>query len=259
MYIQERAINKLCYIIIYNVHMNIVIATNNGMLMLPHLLKSFEEKNVKHPIYIVDTISTDPKFIDYLDNLNYDLNITVEKLSEPLREIACLYHVYEKYQLDDYFYMHDSFILKDPKIFGLYEEIWEAKKDTIGCIAWNTFHSTLEGDKKQIVDIFKVEDKPFMGIFGSILYTKKYVLDVLAKNGKLDFRPREKADCGIMEWASARIFDVLGYEVVSFHPTNTDLIRCPYLLKMLSDRDPEWKTHLHGHPNYYKNIIGNGI
>ena len=42
---------------------------------------------------------------------------------------------------------------------------WESNKDTIGCIAWNTFMSHLDGDKKIITEIFKVVDKPFLGIF----------------------------------------------------------------------------------------------
>lgn len=151
--------------------------------------------------------------------------------------------------------MHDSFILKDPNIFNLYNEIWESKKDTIGCIAWNTFMSQLDGDKKIITEIFKVEDKPFLGVFGTVYYTRKNVLDHMSRKGLLDFRPKIKDDCGIMEWAAGRIFDSLGYEVHSFNPPNSDLISCKYLLKLLSDRDPEWKTHLHAHPNYYKNIL----
>jgi hypothetical protein len=104
----------------------IIIATNNGMEFLPNLLSDLEKFNITEEISIIDTQSSDSKFIDYLENLKsfnkFKLNINVYQT--PYRGFDTGAYVYSIKNLksDRFIFLQDSIRIKSKDFFNLIDE-----------------------------------------------------------------------------------------------------------------------------------------
>ena len=95
----------------------IIIATNNGLDNLPRLLRSIEDTNkLNIPISIIDTGSTDVKFLDYLDN--FDIKYTIYKINGGYDSGAYIY-AYENIKSEYYIFLQDSIEITSSEFYEI--------------------------------------------------------------------------------------------------------------------------------------------
>ena len=104
----------------------IVIATNNGINLLPNLLSDLEKFNITEEISIIDTQSSDSEFINYLDNLKsfnkFKLNINVYQTPYRGFDTGAYIYAIQNLKSDRFIFLHDSIRIKSVSFFNLIDE-----------------------------------------------------------------------------------------------------------------------------------------
>jgi hypothetical protein len=105
----------------------IVIATNNGGYHLPLLLESLNALDYKIDVSIIDTQSNDIDSINFLENIdikNYKFNISIYQTPYKGYDTgAYIYAIKNIKNVDRFYFIHDSIIIKDIKLFDEIDKI----------------------------------------------------------------------------------------------------------------------------------------
>lgn len=158
----------------------IVIATNNGMAFLPKLLDSFSKYGTAgHKVCIVDTGSTDPVYIDYINSLDKDAYIIMKT---PYRgyDTGAYIWAYRNTNESEYLFMHDSMEVVDSG--------WVEEFSTHGDVCAYSFFKLNYFDFQfnHFKDVGIYNPNTTVGMAGPIFYIKRPILDLLDAQFNLD-------------------------------------------------------------------------
>jgi hypothetical protein len=138
----------------------IVIATNNGKGYLPTLLNSLEDCDLERKV--VDTGSTDPEFLRYLETIG------AERTQGGWCMGAYLYAL-ENFDRPWYLFLHDSLVVKDPQFLKRFQEIGEA-------VGWLSFPMAFDSASQEAYVRSFWPDLAPKGCFGPIFYATREAL-----------------------------------------------------------------------------------
>jgi len=181
----------------------IVIPYFNGKEFLPNLLASIPKD--KYRVLVVDTGSTDPDSVELLNNID----VLVDKTDVAGFGLGGYILAYDKYPSDEYFFMHDSMVVKDPDFIEKFRE----KGDVVG---WLKFPFSEQHDdyiNYLTADYGDYSDAPEFGIFGPIFYAKKEALDAVRELGYFKEYPTDKQHLCAQERGMAIAFKRAGYDM----------------------------------------------
>lgn len=181
----------------------IVISTNNGINYLPRLLNSIDVHGTcGHTVCIVDTGSTEPEFIHYLDSLDTSKYIIHKQLGG--YDTGAYIYAYNTYNEAEYIFMHDSMeVLSNTWV----DEFTACNKDVCYYSAFDLFFDSPE-HFDWVVNKGIYTPRTTHGIFGPIFYIKRTVLDAISIKFDLNsVIPLNKIEQQIMERGWAMMID----------------------------------------------------
>lgn len=173
----------------------VVIATNNGKKYLQKLLPT-----VKYNYVVIDTGSTDPASIKYFDSL-LCRKVRINGGYSP----GAYEYAYRNIEAEEYFFMHDSMIVKKPNFI----EDFRAKGEVC---AWLHFYFAPEHGRDYL-NKFPGEGNPTWAIFGPIFYAKKSAMDKLNELQLLPPRCNNRDEAVAAESGYGLAFHRAGIEV----------------------------------------------
>jgi len=178
----------------------IIIATNNGKNYLNNLLISFESFNIKKPIHIIDTGSTDIDCIGFLEDIKSnkifkDLNILTHKTPYKGFDSGAYIYAIQNIESEKYYFLHDSITIKD---FNFFNKIDEKLKSGV-VVPLIVFNSNKYDNQDQIdFSLNKIGVSEFdFGIFGPMFAITKNDVSKIKKS--LNFFPTKKNEQMAME------------------------------------------------------------
>ncbi len=169
----------------------IVVAAHDNIEVLNNLLTSMKNNNVMIPICIVNTGSILPDFVSYLESIHDifpELNVLV--LHGPSQyEAGAWVHAYKNTNADEYLFIHDSMICNCNDPLQVFRE--KASIEELDVVAFRCFHGLwgmhdgLHNMTEKAFGHRDVNKYHQLGVFGSIFYCKRHVLDKLFQNNLL--------------------------------------------------------------------------
>lgn len=183
----------------------IVIATNNGITHLPRLLQSIDVHGTgEHKVCIVDTGSTNPEFIQYIDSLDTSKYIIHKQIGG--YDTGAYIYAYREFNESEYLFMHDSMeVLSDTWMddFTAY--------NTDVCY-YSGFRMCFDGNEQVewLCNKNIYNAGCLLGVFGPIFYVKRIVLDAISTRFNLDsIIPTSKVEQQHMERGWAMMIDTV--------------------------------------------------
>lgn len=212
----------------------IVIATNNGYDTLPQLLRSIEDtNNLDIPVSIVDTGSTDLKFIEYLDTLPSKYSILKIKKGY---DTGAYIHAYENLKSDFYIFLQDSVTI-------LSKDFYSIALNHINNSTFFSYHifESWEGAYtcEEVLPLHFGQldiDSYKFGVFGPMFACSKEIMDKLY-NSKLYFIPKNKKEQMAMERGWGIMLSKLNIPLTYLDHYKVLLQnKSPYIKKYFKDR-----------------------
>jgi len=157
-------------------------------------------------VVVVDSCSNDKGYMSILR----DMGAIVEDVGNVHYETGAWWHVYENFQSDYYFFLHDSLLLLQP--------IYDCLHNDLTTIAWSDgWHWAFDEeiiwghDQLRKTD-FEFRGNGFTSIFGSMFGCRRHMLDTLVGARFNEILPSTKENSRAMERLWGLAFTDLGYE-----------------------------------------------
>jgi hypothetical protein len=213
----------------------IVIATNNGKEHLVNLIFSIHQHGINEKILVVDTNSSDPEHLQYLESLK---NRGIEVTTTPGRnfDTGAYLWAYQNYAAETYHFMHDSIMIKSRTFITDINALLN-DYDVIPYI-WFTHMGHGDINWKDFMDANKVSYNYTYGIFGPMFSCKKTTLDKLPL-GELVL-PKDKTQQTAFESIWPMFFESNGLRVHKGHLFDINAIYSdtyPHIMKKLPRRN----------------------
>lgn len=167
--------------------------------------RSIQETNPGADIVVVDS---DSKHRNYLGALRA-MGIIAEEPNKPMYTTGTIWHIYNKYPRDYYFFVHDSTeILRDFTPLKQ-TDLWSVRWWRSALCTGSTHYAYGFDNEKQFLwarkqirektDYSWEEGTRFPGLFGPMLLCRRSILDRLVERGFDQILPRNKEEAMAME------------------------------------------------------------
>jgi hypothetical protein len=175
----------------------VVVATHNGKKYLEKLLPTIEYNYV-----VIDTGSDEQESIDYFNNLE------CEKVRIPGGYCVAAYeYAYRHYDFEEYFFMHDSMIVKKNNFI----EDFRAKGEVV---AWLKFTLAPEHGRDYMARIpGDPNNVPPNAIFGPLFYANRNVMKTIEEKGLFPPHPTCRGEQVACESGYAICFHRAGFPI----------------------------------------------
>jgi hypothetical protein len=173
----------------------VVVATHNGKKFLEKLLPT-----IKYPYLVIDTGSTEQESIDYFDSL-----LCAKARINGGYCISAYEYAYRNYEFEEYFFMHDSMIVKNVDFVDRFREKGDA-------VAWLHFYFAPEHGRDYLAK-FPGESDPTWAIFGPIFYAKRTAMDKLNEMKLFPPKPKNRDEAVAAESGYGLAFHRAGINV----------------------------------------------
>ena len=195
----------------------VVIATNNGKKYLEQLLPT-----VKYNYVVIDTGSTEQESIDYFDSLS-----CAKARINGGYCVAAYEYAYRNIKAEEYFFMHDSMIVKK----GDFIDDFRGKGEVV---AWMHFDLAISHGIDYIKNIpGKLDNVPLFSIFGPIFYATRNAMETIDKKGLLPPHPTRRDE---------QVASETGY-AISFHRAGLNLDN-NFVERMCNQRIDETRDYI---------------
>jgi hypothetical protein len=173
----------------------VVIATNNGAQHLARLFDSLEKYGCPFEIVIVDTGSTDPESLDFIESIKFSHGATVLHCPGGYATGAYL-HAYRNVQADRYFFFHDSIEVKKERWWEDFRERMDTAHTVVPWLTFDFFWDSSEQGQyiKNAMGMSFGDNLPDAGIFGPIFYCTVNTLRIMETFGNLPTPPSSKIE-----------------------------------------------------------------
>lgn len=176
----------------------VVVATNNGKKYLEKLLPTIE-----YPFVVIDTGSTEQESIDYFNQLECEK----AKIAGGYC-VAAYEYAYRNYEFEEYFFMHDSMIVKREGFVDCFREKGEV-------VSWLSFNLAPEHGRDYMLRIppHNFDNVPGRAIFGPIFYATRNAMNKLNEMNLFPPHPINRDEQIASESGYAICFHRAGFQI----------------------------------------------